>query len=144
MKTLSLVLFLTLPVLPMLSVSAFAQSATPVSASSRATFIASSDHNTVTSFGQAVVDHYELEVIAQNGTGAIAFTKGLGKPAPNAANEISLVIPEFGGLVPNAVHRAVVSAVNASAVGRSAQSNPFGVAGPLPAPAAPTSLVVGP
>ena len=138
MKTLIFVLALVMPA------AALAQSATPVNEKSRAIFDASADHDRVDTFGTPLVDHYELEVIAANGTGAIAFTKGLGKPTPDASNTIAVVVPEFGGLTPNAIHRATVSAVNTGAASRSALSDPFGVPGVLPAPAAPTNVRVGP
>ena len=120
-----------------------AQTATVVTATSRAIFSPSPDHGAVDAFGQPVVDHYDLEVIGTNGTGAIAFTKGLGKPTP-ISNEIAVTVPEFGGLTPNAVYRAVVAAVNATGAGRSPQSNSFGVPGPLPMPTATAALRVVP
>ena len=129
-------------VLLMYAVPVLAQTPTPVTVTSRVVFTPSIDHAAVDSFSREIVTHYELEVIGQNGLGAIAFTKGLGKPAPNPQGEIDVVVQEFGGLVVDAVHKAAVSAVGPGGMGRSALSNPFGRPGPVRTPTAPTNLTV--
>src|SRR5574339_468618 len=52
-------------------------------------FTASTDHNRV-EFNNPVVDHYEV-VVAPVAGGA-GFTKNIGKPTPNASNDITVNI----------------------------------------------------
>jgi len=132
--------FLVLLVLCPVVVSA---QVTPVSATSSAEFTASADHSTIDPFGRSIVEGYRLDVFV-DGTTTIAFTKQLGKPLP-VNNIITLVVPEFGTLPPNVIHRATVIAFNADAASPpSAPSNPFGVPGPRQAPAPATGVQAKP
>jgi len=89
----------------------------------RAVFVASSDH-AVDVGGTPLVTTYQLDVMIDTATGALAFSKSLGKPTPNAQNEISVSLPEFVTL-PNKVYVATVSAIGPGGTARSEPSDPF-------------------
>lgn len=138
-----LLLTLAVCLLPSL---AFAQATAIDPAKATVVFTPSPDHAAVDPFGVATVTRYELEVIAQTGTGAVAFTYDLGKPSPSQ-NEIRIPassIPPFGSLATGVVHRAVVSAIGPGGSARSEVSNPFGRPGPVPLPGAPAGVRVEP
>lgn len=107
-------------------------------------FTPSPDHSAALLDGSPIVASYELQAIAQNATGAIAITKGLGKPAPNSQGLIAAMVPEFATLTPGAVYTATVSAVGPGGRTASAPSGPFGRVGMAPAPRAPTGVKVRP
>jgi hypothetical protein len=88
-----------------------------------AVFTASPDHNAVVG-GVAIVASYQLDMMHASATGALAFSKGLGKPTPDASNTISVAIPEFLAQ-PSGVYVGTVSAVGPGGAGKSAPSDPF-------------------
>lgn len=100
-------------------------------------FTASGDHDTVVS-GLAAIERYELAVMVGSATGAMAFSKDLGKPNPNAQREIAVTIPEFATMASGS-YVATVSAIGPGGVARSAPSNPFSR---INQPAAPTGVGV--
>jgi hypothetical protein len=85
-------------------------------------FTASPDHD-------VLVDHYELEVMAGSETGALAFTVGLGKPAPNGQGTIAASVAEFLFMPTDTLYVATVTAVGVGAgandFATSAPSNAF-------------------
>lgn len=101
-------------------------------------FTPSSDHTAVVG-GIPVLDHYQLDVMVGTASGALSFTKDIGKPNPNAQNEISVAIPEFASRS-TGVYAATVSAVGPGGTGRSS-AVPFVR---ISAPAAPTNLALQP
>lgn len=96
-------------------------------------FTASPDHATL-------VDHYDLNVMSNTVTGALAFTQGLGKPTPMADNNvISVGIPRFLQLTPG-TYVVTVDAVGSGSTplkATSAPSDPFTVTGVIRAPGKP-------
>ncbi len=124
----------TVSVLFALVLATPAAAQTLVTATSGITFPASPDHAVVV-LGVAKVDHYDLNVVAANAVGAIAFTRGLGKPTPDANNNILLPpIVEFGTSTPATEYVATVVAVGLSGDrGVSPISDPFArLAAPRP------------
>jgi len=122
---------------------AWAQTATPVTATSHVIFDPSPDHAIADAFGVAVVASYDLRVVVQGGT-TVVLTKNLGKPAL-AAGKVDVVVPELGKLATNVVHTATVVAVGPGGTSvPTAASNPFGVPGTPPAPRAPAAVQVAP
>jgi hypothetical protein len=101
------------------------------------TFTVSADHNATTIDGQPKLTSYQLDVMAQNNLGAIAFSQGLGKPTPNAANDATVAVPNLRNLAVNVVFVAKVTALGNGDPGVSALSNPFAiiVQSPLASPA---------
>lgn len=99
-------------------------------------FTASTDHNTDVG-GVAVVTNYQLDTVSLSPTGALAFTKNISKPTPDASNKIRVTVPEFLTLAPNVIHYAYVSAVGPGGAGRSVVSDPFARLGPGAAPGKP-------
>ena len=75
---------------------AHAQTATVINPT-QISFTASADHNVVLS-GVPVLDHYDVNVVVGNSSGALSFTKSIGKPVPDAQNTISVTLPEFVAL----------------------------------------------
>lgn len=130
MKRMLLVIALSL-------VPVFAQAQTVVNPS-KIVFTASPDHNVVLTSGTAVLTSYELEIMAGTPTGAVAFTKGLGKPAPDGSNTITVTVPEFLTLM-NGTFVGTVSAMGPGGVGVSIPSNPFDHVGKPAAPGKPTA-----
>lgn len=114
----------------LMAASAAGTEVPPVANPTTAQFTASADHATVT--------NYQLDTMAGSATGAIAFTLNLGKPTPNAANLISVLVQPFATLPPG-TYVATVSAMGPGGAGKSAPSAPFARVG---APASPTGLVV--
>lgn len=103
----------------------------------KATFTASADHNTVTS-GVVILTSYQLDVMRDTATGALAFSYGMGKPTPATGNVITVTIPAFLTMG-NGTYVAKVTAIGPGGTGISAPSNPFVKTG---GPAAPTGLLV--
>lgn len=99
-------------------------------------FTASADHAVVVG-GTPVVTGYEFNAVATNATGAIALTRSLGKPAPDAAGMISVVIPELATITPNTTYTATVTAVGPGGNAPSAASDPFARLGPPRGPGKP-------
>jgi hypothetical protein len=95
-------------------------------------FVASADHATVVGT-TPVVTGYQLDVLMDTGNGALAFTRSLGKPVPNAQQEITTVIPEFLGRA-NGIYVARVSAQGPGGTSASQPSDPFPWVGQPPAP----------
>lgn len=92
----------------------------------QAVFTPSEHHNVVTTDGPAV-DRYVLE--ARIGT-TVAVSKDLGKPTPDAQNQIAVTVPELGTLAAG----SYTVAVAAVGLGRTNFSSavPFVVDPPLP------------
>lgn len=126
------------------AVPAWAQ-ATIVSATSGVSFTASTDHSAVDAFGQPRVTRYDLDILNQ-ATSVVVTTVNLGKPTPNASNVITVdPVAAFGTLAAGVLHVARVRAVNPSASSvPSANTGPFGIPAPLPAPGAPSLLTITP
>lgn len=104
----------------LLGAPAFAQTTTVLNPST-VIFTASPDHN-ATIGGTAVVSNYVLEVY--DGTTLVRSTD-LGKPTPNASNDISAPLTN-AGLAKNKVYTAFVVAVGPGGSARSATgSSPF-------------------
>lgn len=111
-------------------------------------FTASADHaRTLPVSGDPVVTGYRARYWLASQctptcptTGTPAFTIPLGKPTPNAQNEI-VVTNIFQGLVLNTVYRAVVEAVGPGGATASSATNPFGNETATP-PGAPGTGVV--
>lgn len=102
--------------------SVFAQ--VPVTGQSGVAFTASVDHAAVVS-GVPIIDHYDLNVVAQNPVGALGFTFGLAKPTPDPTNTITVKpIANFGALV-NGTYTAFVAAVGPGGSSNSPSSDPF-------------------
>ena len=116
-----------------------AQAQTTVINPTAVEFTASADHNTSVG-GVAVVGNYQLDTVSLTPTGALAFTKALGKPTPSPQNLIRVTVPEFLTLTANQVHYAYVSAVGPSGSGRSAVSDPFARLGAPTAPGKPVPV----
>ena len=95
------------------AVSASAQTVNPTTT----LFTASPDHSAVVG-GNPVLDHYQLDVMVGNAGGALSFTKDIGKPTPNAQNEISVQVPEFATRT-SGVYALTVSSVGPGGTGRS-------------------------
>jgi len=104
----------------------------PVLNPTRISFTASLDHNTIFG-GVAVLTNYQLDVVTLTPTGALAFTKNLGKPVPDASNVILVVIPEFLTIATNTLYYAYLSSVGPGGNSQSVVSDPFARLGP-PAP----------
>jgi hypothetical protein len=103
-------------------------------------FIASADHNaTVTVAGQTVpvLTRYELRIFLE-GAAAPVTTVDLGKPTPNAQNEVRMTPGELVGL-PLGAYTARVAAIGPAGESVSDPSNPFAR---VRAPAAPTAVRV--
>lgn len=123
-----------------------AQTATnPLSVS----FDVSPDHTAINPLdGTAVVSRYDLSWVVMNQTGALAFTKAIGKPTVDGSNRATVNVPEFaattgaGSLTANQLYTLVVIAVGPGGSTPSTPSNPFGRSGPLKVPAAPAGVVV--
>lgn len=115
-----------------------AQTPTAIDGTSGIAFQASPDHVAVNDDGTAVVDHYELLVIRQN-NGALFFTQGLLKPAPDGQGVILVKpISNFATLTRGVVYVAKVQAVGPGGAGVSGLSDPFQVPfAPAKVPAAP-------
>lgn len=109
---------------------------TVITAQSGVAFTPSPDHAAMAEDGTTpLVDHYELQIIT-NANGALAFTQGLLKPAPNAAGEIVVQpISSFATLTRGVIYVATVSAVGPGGVGVSARSETF--LSPFAPPASP-------
>ncbi len=110
---------------------AFAQ--TPPSA----VFTASSDHSAVVGT-TPVLTNYSLEVVVGTTTGALAFTKNLGKPTP-VNGIITAPVPEFLGRT-NGVYFAQVSAIGPGGTSKSLFSDPFSWISAAPAAAGKPSI----
>ena len=90
-----------------------------------ATFVASIDHAKTLPDGVEIVTGYQLDCHVLNAAGALAFSKQLGKPTPDATNTIGPVtIPEFVTL-PSNQYVCTAAAVGPGGLGRSAPSSPF-------------------
>lgn len=100
-------------------------------------FTASADHSRVLTDGTAVLTGYQLDVMIASPTGAVAFTKGIGKPTPDGNGLISVPVPEFIKLS-NGSYTATVSAVGPGGSSPSPASAPFNRVGPPSAPGRPT------
>lgn len=98
-----------------------------------ASFTASSDHAKVLPSGTKAVSNYVLDCMVSSPTGSAVFSKDLQKPAPDAANTISVSVPEFLTLSFNA-YICTVSAIGPGGSSKSAPSDPFES---VPAPGAP-------
>lgn len=98
-------------------------------------FTASPDHATNIG-GVDILTSYQLDVMVSNSTGALAFTKGLGKPTPDATNTITVTVPEFVTQARN-TYVAIVSAVGPGGSTKSVPSDPFVSTGPPTAPGKP-------
>lgn len=96
-------------------------------------FTASADHAKTLPDGTAAVTGYQFDTVIGNPLGALALTKSLGKPTPDATNTITVGITEFGGL-PFGQYVGFVSAVGPGGTAKSAPSDPFNA---VPAPGAP-------
>jgi hypothetical protein len=113
------------------TVTAEAQTPTPVTATSQVAFTPSADHSLVDAFGNTIVTRYDLETSAMNSLGVIFFTQQLAKPTPDATNTIHVNIAStVAALTGGTVYQARVAAVGPGGVGRSTLSNPFGKASP--------------
>lgn len=133
MKTLALSLLLAFAALP-------AAAQTPVTATSGVAFTAPANWNDVVG-GVPVVSSYQLDVMTQTPTGALAFSIGLGKPTPDAANLITVKpIAQLGALA-QGTYVATVSAVGPSGRATSLPSDPFVRVGLPLAPGKPTLVV---
>jgi hypothetical protein len=77
--------------------SAVSASAQTTTNPARVIFTASSDHAKQLQDGTPAVSSYELDCMVGTVTGAVAFTKGLGKPTPApTTNDIGPInVPEF-------------------------------------------------
>lgn len=122
-------------------VASSASAQTVVNGNSDIVFTASADHNVVVA-GVAKVTNYRLDTnIFTTQLGALSFQKNLGKPTPNAQNEIVISnIAEFGTL-PQGSYAARVFAVGPGGEGASNTVSPLVR---ISAPAGPTNLVVTP
>lgn len=102
-------------------------------------FDASADHNVMVG-GVPAVDHYDLNILVGNAAGAMSFTKGLGKPTPNAQNRIIFTdVPEFITR-PRGTYVVTIAAVSGGqnpTVGVSLPSNPFVSIGTVAVPGVP-------
>lgn len=125
----------TIPILCVALLLAAGVSAQTVVNPSKVVFTASPDHSAVVS-GVAVLTNYQLDVMKDTATGALAFTQGLGKPTPSATNDITVTVAQFLTMG-NGTYVAKVSAVGPGGANASAPSNPFVKTG---APAAPTAV----
>jgi hypothetical protein len=104
-----------------------------------ATFTASADHAATLTDGTQAVTSYELACMASVQNGALAFTKGLGKPTPDATNTIGpLQVPELRTLS-FGTYVCTAAAVGPGGKGVSAPSNPFNS---VPSPGAPGAVVI--
>lgn len=93
------------------------------------TFTASTDHNVVVGT-TPIVDHYDFTVVSTSGPVTTVFTKGLGKPTPNAQNDITASLAaEFAAITSNGVFSGQVTAVGSGGTSAPA-SAPFGHVGP--------------
>lgn len=90
-----------------------------------------------------VIDSYQLDVMTMSGTGVLAFSKPLGKPAL-INGKFEVVIPEFATLAEGVSHTATVKASGPGGSAVSPASPPFGRPRSTPAPAAPRGVVVSP
>lgn len=114
-----------------------ADAQTVVTAQSGVAFPASADHN-VSDGTVPRVASYQLDVMAQNVNGALAFTFSLGKPTPDASNTITVKpIANFGTLTAGQ-YVATVTAIGPGGQGRSPASDPFVRPGAPGAPGKPT------
>lgn len=116
MNRMNMRIWLTLALISM-SAAASAQTA-PV-----AEFNASPDHSIVVG-ATPVVSGYQLDVMLGTVTGALSFTKSLGKPTPDASNLIRVPLPEFLTKA-NGIYVATVSATGPGGTTRSVPSDPF-------------------
>lgn len=111
---------------------ASAQAPVQVTATSGIAFISSPDHDTVDPIAGPIVTGYQLNVMIIS-NGALAFTRGLGKPTPVAGEIVVRPIAEFGKLARNLIHTMTVSATGPGGAGVSPTSDPFGAFdGPAP------------
>lgn len=86
-------------------------------------FTASSDHNVLVGT-TPVLDGYQLDVMKETASGALAFTRTLGKPTPDASNQIVVPVPEFL-TQGNGLYVATVSATGPGGTARSVPADPF-------------------
>lgn len=107
-------------------------SAASAQSSARVEFSASADHSTAVG-STPLVTGYQLDVMVDTATGALAFTKSLGKPSPSAQGEIVVPLPEFAAR-PNGVYVGRVSAQGPGGSTPSLPSAPFAWIGQPPAP----------
>jgi hypothetical protein len=115
---------------------ASAQTPVPVTPTSQVSFSPSPDHSVLDAFGTPVVTRYDLETVSMNALGVVIFTQQLAKPAPVNGTITASVGATVAALTVGTIYQARVAAVGPGGVGRSALSNPFGVAAPR-TPAAP-------
>lgn len=133
----TLIVLLTLIALTIcFSSNVYAQATTIISDTSKAAFTASSDHNTLFA-GSPVLTSYSIDVYLKTnstGTGTPVTTASLGKPTPNATNDvISGNLKTILTLSPNTEYIYFVRAIGPGGSNRSIASDPFGFPG---APAA--------
>lgn len=109
-----------------------AQTVLPATGPTQVQFTASPDHAALLPDGVTpVLDHYDLQLMAGVSGGAVAFTQGLAKPAPDASNTITVPLASgfLAAIVKNAGESVVVVAVGS---GGSAASTPFPFVWPGP------------
>lgn len=128
-------------VLALLLVSApsvYAQTTTvTVDGTSGVSFPKSPDHDTVVG-GIAVVTSYQLDVFAVNTSGAVVFSFGLGKPAPDATGVVAVKPVVNFGAIATGQYVATVTAIGPGGQVRSMASDFFVRVGPPAAPGKPT------
>lgn len=104
-------------------------------------FTPSPDHTATDLAGSPILTSYQFDAVAMNTLGAVALTKGLGKPTANAQGLIVVVVPELSTLTPNTLYTATVTAIGPAGSAVSAPSNPFGRVVPV-APSAATGVKI--
>lgn len=140
----------SLLVLALLALPSLAQAqATVITPTSSLTFQSSPDHAVSDPVsGQPLVTNYQADAVVSTGpTGALGWTQGLGKPAPDASGVIAIAgasfTPLYNAMALGVVYTLKVSAVGPGGAAASGASNPFGRAN-LRIPAAPGIPTVSP
>lgn len=82
-------------------------------------FTASADHAALDITGAPRVASYQFDVTADTATGALVFSRNVGKPTPDANNDVTVTIPEFAAMA-NGRYVATIAAVGMGTVVRSA------------------------
>lgn len=108
----------------------------------RAVFTASADHGVTLSDGTEKLSNYELRTVTMIETTVIVWSFDLGKPVPDASDEIDVTLPSLAGnLMSDTLYQARVASVGPGGESESDLSNPFALLGP---PAAATGLALVP
>ena len=113
-------------VLLLLLLTSTGSAQTPITSNSGIAFAASPDHDALNADGTPVLDHYQLNIVAQNDLGAIAYSQNLLKPTPDATGTITVKpVTAFASIQRNTIYQAQVVAVGPGGASRSELTDPF-------------------